>query len=71
MNRSPRLAELVVHLTGCDPNAAVEAVHRSTDATPQSVDDALVIVARAMCSIHHIDLRESVDLRESREVHSR
>ena len=71
MNRSPRLAELVVHLTGCDPTAAVEAVQQSTDATPQSVDDALAIVARAMCSIHRIDLRESVDLRESRKVHSR
>ena len=70
MYRSPRLAELVVHLTGCDPTAAVEAVAQSTDTDPQSVDDALTIVARAMCSIHKIDLREALDLRESREVRS-
>ena len=70
MDRSPRLAELVVHLTGCDPSAAVEAVARSTVKAPESVDDALTIVARAMGAIHKVDLRETVDLRESREVHS-
>jgi hypothetical protein len=70
MDRSPRLAELVVHLTGCDPTAAIEAVAHSTDTAPQSVDDALVIVARAMSSLHRVDLRDAVDLRESRKVHS-
>jgi hypothetical protein len=70
MDRSPRLAELVVHLTGCDPKAAVEAVAHSMGTAPQSVDDALVIVARAMCALQQVDLREAVDLRESRAVHS-
>ena len=70
MDRSPRLAELVVHLTGCQPTAAVDAVARSTEHAPQSVDDALVIVARAMYAVHKVDLREAVDLRESTEVHS-
>ena len=71
MDRSPRLAELVVHLTGCDPDAAVQAVAESTTATPASVDDAWAIVARAICALHRLDLREAVDLREPREVHSR
>ena len=71
MDRSPRLAELVVHLTGCEPTLAVEAVARSTVKSPETVDDALLIVARALCSIHKVDLREALDLRESNEVRAR
>ena len=71
MDRSPRLAELVVHLIGCEPTVAVEAVARSTVRPPETVDDALLIVARAMCAIHKVDLREALDLRESNEVHAR
>ena len=63
MDRTPRLAELVVHLTDCAPGVAVEAVAASTPAEPETADDALAIVARAMCSIRHLDLREAVDLR--------
>ena len=68
MDRTPRLAELVVHLSGCAPTVAVEAVTRSTVDAPRTVDDALLIVARALCSIHKVDLREALDLRESNEV---
>lgn len=71
MDRSPRLAELVVHLTGCDPLLAMNAVARSTTSPPQSVDDALSIVARAMWAVHKVDLRETLDLREASEVRSR
>jgi len=70
MDRSPRLAELVVHLTGCNPEVAVVAVDTATEATPENVDDALLIVARAMCTIHHVDLTEPVDLRDKSKVTS-
>lgn len=70
MNRSPRLAELVVHLTGCSPRAAVAAVAASTRVTaePQTTEDALAIVARALCSVRRLDLTEAVDLRDPSEV---
>jgi hypothetical protein len=71
MDRTPRLAELVVHLTGCDPVVAVDAVTRASAAPPDSLDDALAIVARAMCAIHKVDLRETLDLRESNEVRTK
>jgi hypothetical protein len=71
MDRSPRLAELVVHLTGCNPADALDAVARSGSTSPESVDDALKIVARAMYAVQHVDLREPVDLRESNEVRAR
>jgi hypothetical protein len=73
MDRSPRLAELVVHLTGCNPRVAMAAVETATDVEPASVDDALTIVARAMCSIRRVDLRpvtRPVDLRDSAQVTS-
>jgi hydroxymethylpyrimidine/phosphomethylpyrimidine kinase len=73
MDCSPRLAELVLHLTGCTPPAAVAAVDAATDDAPQSIDDALAIVAKAMCSIQRVDLRATtspVDLRESQQVRS-
>lgn len=65
MQHTPRLAELVVHLTDCAPDRAVRAVASSTVAEPSSVDDALAIVARAMCALRRIDLTERVDLRDS------
>ena len=68
MDRSPRLAELVVHLTGCEPHRAIAAVEGSMRQSLQSNDDALLIVARAMCAIRHLDLTERLDLRESNEV---
>jgi hypothetical protein len=68
MNRSPRLAELVVHLTGCAPAAAVDAVAASTKAAPGQSEDPLAVVARAMCSVRRLDLTESVDLRDPIEV---
>ena len=70
MNRSPRLAEFVVHLTGCAPGVAVKAVEASTRIEPQSADDGLAIVARALCSIRRLDLSDSVDLRDPTKVHS-
>ena len=68
MDRTPRLAELVVHLTGCAPAVAVDAVAAATAAPPRTVDDALDIVARAICSIRHLDLTDPVDLRDPSEV---
>ncbi|MEY2420623.1 MAG: hypothetical protein QOI95_690 [Acidimicrobiaceae bacterium] len=68
MDRTPRLAELVVHLTGCAPSVAVDAVNSSTSAAPRTSDDALAIVARALCSVRHLDLTDSVDLRDPTEV---
>ena len=68
MDRSPRLAELVVHLTGCSVAVAVDAVAAATAAAPHT-DDALAIVARAICSIRHLDLTDPVDLRDPSEVH--
>jgi hypothetical protein len=72
MDRSPRLAELVVHLTGCAPLVAVDAVAASTRfaAEPQTTEDALAIVARALCAVRRLDLTDSVDLRDPSEVSS-
>jgi hypothetical protein len=67
MERTPRLAELVVHLTGCAPRVAVAAIDRSASATPTS-GDPLAVVARALCSVRRLDLTSSVDLRDPTEV---
>ena len=64
MEHNPRLAELVLHLTGCAPRVAVAAVDAATYNEPRSIDDALTIVARAMCSIREVDLTDHVDLRD-------
>lgn len=64
MSRTPRLAELVVHLTGCEPAHAVTAVAASSPRPPESVDEALAVVAQAMCSLRRVDLTDSVDLRD-------
>ena len=71
MTRSPRLAELVLHLTGCAPGAAVSAVDAASEREPRSADDALTIVARAMCSVRRVDLREQLDLRDPSDVNAR
>ena len=68
MDRTPRLAELVVHLTGCAPGVAVDAVAASTAVAPRTADEALAIVARALCSVRRLDLTDSVDLRDPTEV---
>jgi hypothetical protein len=68
MDRSPRLAELVVHLTDCAPQDAVAAVAAATAAAPHEVADPLAIVARAMRSLRRVDLTTPVDLRDPREV---
>jgi hypothetical protein len=73
MDRTPRLAELVVHLTDCAPDVALAAVAASAPSDSfeaQTADDALAVVARAMCSIRHLDLREAVDLRAPSKVHA-
>jgi hypothetical protein len=62
------LAELVLHLTGCPPRTAVAAVDAATGGEPASVDDALLIVAKAMCSVRRVDLTHAVDLRDSKRV---
>jgi hypothetical protein len=55
----PRLAELVVHLTGCPAQRAVAAVNRaSVLPNPLSNDDKLRVVAEAMVGLRRIDLRE-------------
>lgn len=57
-----RLAELVAHLTGCAPTAAVDAVAGAIpDDHDLSVDDRLEVVARAMVKVkkeQHLDLRD-------------
>jgi chemotaxis regulatin CheY-phosphate phosphatase CheZ len=60
-----RLAELVVHLTDCSPERAIEAVEAAAPVDPVSPDDALEVVARAIVTVRHVDLRDQVDLREA------
>jgi hypothetical protein len=56
----PRLAELVVHLTDCNPRLAVAAVDAALGgATPATDDERLAAVARALISV-----RRSIDLRD-------
>jgi chemotaxis regulatin CheY-phosphate phosphatase CheZ len=59
-----RLAELVVHLTDCAPERAIAAVEAQHPVDPVSSDDALAVVARAMCSVRRVDLRDKLDLRD-------
>ena len=68
MDGTPRLAELVVHLTDCAPRKAVAAVAAATIIEPATVDDALSIVARAMCSLRRVDLTDHVDLRDTKKI---
>ena len=57
--RMGRLAELVMHLSSCPPEAALHAVARSAHTPPTDGDEALVVVARALVSV-----RRGVDLRD-------
>jgi hypothetical protein len=65
-----RLAELVVHLTDCSPEQAIAAVEAVQTHDPADADEALEVVARAMCAIRRVDLRDPVDLRDSAVQHS-
>lgn len=58
--RLGRLAELVVHLTDCDAALAMHSVARLSSVAPGSLDEALDIVAQAMCRVRGggIDLRD-------------
>jgi hypothetical protein len=62
-----RLAELVVHLTDCAPDQAIAAVEAVQHAEPGDADEALEVVARAMCAVRRVDLRDDVDLRDKAE----
>lgn len=57
---SPRLAELVIHLTDCSPRLAVAAIEAATGgAVLRGSDDRLRAVARAILGVRRpIDLRE-------------
>lgn len=59
-----RLAELVAHLTGCGPYAAVGAVDAAmpADAAGLTLDDRLAVVAEALVTVK----REQVSLRARR-----
>ena len=59
-----RLAELVAHLTGCGPFAAVGAVDAAMPAetTDLTLDDRLAVVAQALVTVK----REQVSLRARR-----
>ena len=59
-----RLAELVAHLTGCGPYAAVGAVDAAmpAGAADLTIDDRLAVVAQALVAVK----REQVSLRARR-----
>lgn len=59
---APRLAELVVHLTDCNPRLAVAAVNAAVgreQAVDADAEGRLAVVAQAMVSVRRqIDLRD-------------
>ena len=57
---APRLAEMVAHLTDCNPKLAVAAVNAAAgDAAPTTSDQRLNVVADAMVAVRRlIDLRD-------------
>jgi hypothetical protein len=62
---TPRLAELVMHLSGCGPEQAVRTVDAALESEPEAAAaDPLVIVARALVALRRVDLRDRVDIRE-------
>ena len=61
--RHDRLAELVWHLTDCEPKAALAAVDEPAHAEI-GYDAALELVARGIWRVKHLDLTDQVDLRE-------
>jgi hypothetical protein len=65
-HRHDRLAELVWHLTECEPEAAMTAVDVPVDGEDFDLETALELVARGLWRIKHIDLRTRVDLRDQR-----
>ena len=50
-DRAARLAELVVHLTDCEPAGALQAIDRQELSPTATVDAALGAVAQAMVSV--------------------
>lgn len=57
--RVERLVELVAALAGCHTEVARNAVQRSLERVPESQDESLAVVARALVSVRHgIDLRD-------------
>jgi hypothetical protein len=55
-----RLAELVVHLSDCTPDAAIDAIRQSApESAPSDHDGRLGLVAAALVRVRpRIDLRE-------------
>jgi hypothetical protein len=62
--RVDRLAEMVWHLTQCDPHAALAIVDKGRSQPPSSHDESLRVVAQAVCELRRLDLTEKLDLRE-------
>lgn len=62
-HRHDRLAELVWHLTDCEPDAALAAVDPPGGAAI-TYDTALALVARGIWRVKHLDLTDGLDLRE-------
>jgi hypothetical protein len=69
-----RLAELVVHLTDCDPQKALEVIDL-TDGSHRDHVDKLEAVARAMVRLRHQDAGAKpdvdIDLREQAAAESK
>lgn len=61
-----RLAELVVHLSDCAPDAAIDAIRKvAPDSAPSDHDGRLRLVAAAL-----VRVRTGIDLRERAPVAS-
>jgi hypothetical protein len=59
-----RLAEMVWHLTECDPSEALAAVGHGPVQALASHDEKLLVVARAVCQVRRLDLTDKLDLRD-------
>ena len=62
-HRHDRLAELVWHLTDCEPTEALAAVDRPADAQID-YEAALALVARGLWRVRRVDLTDRLDLRD-------
>lgn len=62
--RFDRLAEMVWHLTECDPREALAIVGQGPVHATPSHDESLLVVARAVCRLRGLDLTDKLDLRE-------
>jgi hypothetical protein len=60
---APRLAEMVVHITECNPRLAMAAVEAALGATDPAEVDRLAVVASALVSV-----RRAIDLRDPQPV---